>query len=192
MDLDTVTQRLAAHRPGQRTWMHRWRRAAVAVVLRPGGPGEEEAELLLVRRAERQGDPWSGHMALPGGLEEEADGGDIQATAARETWEEVALEGLVCIGRLDEQRAAHPRTRRPMALCPVVFTAPRDAVAVPHEAEIVEALWVPLPELFAPDNRFRYRRGPGLLAMPWEARRVRGNVVWGLTLRVLESLRGVL
>ena len=40
-------------------------RAAVALVLRPGDAGE--LELLLIKRADYEGDPWSGHVALPGG-----------------------------------------------------------------------------------------------------------------------------
>ena len=39
-------------------------RAAVAIVLRQGDPG---LEFLLIKRAEREGDPWSGQVALPGG-----------------------------------------------------------------------------------------------------------------------------
>src|SRR4051812_31480098 len=64
------------------------RRAAVAVVLRERGG---ETEVLLIRRAERDGDPWSGHVAFPGGR---ADPGDasLEATAIREAREEVGLD----------------------------------------------------------------------------------------------------
>ena len=43
------------------------RRAAVAVVLRDVG----ELQVLLVKRKERLGDPWSGQIALPGGMQKD-------------------------------------------------------------------------------------------------------------------------
>ncbi|HSD27317.1 MAG TPA: CoA pyrophosphatase, partial [Vicinamibacteria bacterium] len=46
-------------------------RAAVALVLRDGGPGG--IELLRIRRAEHDLDPWSGHVGFPGGRAEPGD-----------------------------------------------------------------------------------------------------------------------
>src|SRR6478752_6570976 len=60
--------------------------AAVAAVLVPSPDA-----VLLIRRAERAGDPWSGHMALPGGRREPEDA-DLVETARRETFEEVGLQ----------------------------------------------------------------------------------------------------
>ncbi len=81
------------------------RRAAVAVVLREidGRP-----EVLLIERATKEGDPWSGHMAFPGGRVEDVDG-SIQIAAERETFEEVgvSLEGAELIGRLDDLQGRH-------------------------------------------------------------------------------------
>ncbi|HEY9478577.1 MAG TPA: hypothetical protein VIP79_00745, partial [Gemmatimonadaceae bacterium] len=44
------------------------RRAAVALILRVGEANEPE--LLMIKRAVYEGDPWSGHIALPGGRRE--------------------------------------------------------------------------------------------------------------------------
>ena len=44
-------------------------RAAVAITLRVH---HDRPELLLMRRAESEGDPWSGQVSLPGGHAEEA------------------------------------------------------------------------------------------------------------------------
>jgi 8-oxo-dGTP pyrophosphatase MutT (NUDIX family) len=66
------------------------RQAAVAAVLR-APPDGGDAEILLMRRAERHGDPWSGHMAFPGGRREEGDA-TLLDTAIREAREEVGLD----------------------------------------------------------------------------------------------------
>ena len=40
------------------------KRAAVVIGLRDGSAGPE---ILMIQRAVREGDPWSGHMGFPGG-----------------------------------------------------------------------------------------------------------------------------
>ena len=61
--------------------------AAVAVVLREGDSG---SEILFIERSTREDDPWSGHMAFPGGRVEAADA-NTRAAAERETLEEVGV-----------------------------------------------------------------------------------------------------
>src|SRR5215471_21768996 len=88
-----------AHRPATLRGDERF--AAVAAILRDR---EGEAEVLLIRRAQKTGDPWSGHMAFPGGRQDPSDL-DLLHTAVRETQEEVGLElspGRNLIGRLDD------------------------------------------------------------------------------------------
>ncbi|MDH4045507.1 MAG: NUDIX domain-containing protein, partial [Gemmatimonadota bacterium] len=60
-------------------------RAAVAVML-----AQESESVLLIRRAERVDDPWSGHIGLPGGRTSPSDA-DLLVTAMRETTEEVGV-----------------------------------------------------------------------------------------------------
>ena len=49
-----------------------------------------DPELLFIKRATRHGDRWTGHVALPGGKREAADGDD-RAASIRETAEEIGL-----------------------------------------------------------------------------------------------------
>ncbi|HEX6747606.1 MAG TPA: CoA pyrophosphatase [Longimicrobium sp.] len=157
-------------------------RAAVALLLRVGGEG---VELLLIRRAEREGDPWSGHMALPGGRRQ-AEDADMQATAARETREEVGIDVSTgrLLGELDELA---PRSARipSIVVSPFVYHVAGDAEAAPNH-EVQEAVWVRVGELLHPDAAAEYlhelAEGKTLTFPAFDAR---GYVVWGMTHRIL-------
>src|SRR5205085_11954415 len=93
------------------------RLAAIALVLRPGtGAVDADPELLMIKRAEAEGDPWSGHVACPGGRMDPGDH-DLEQTAIRETWEEtgvdLARDGQI-LGALDD---ISPRT---LSLTPII------------------------------------------------------------------------
>ena len=60
--------------------------AAVALILNGN-------KFLLIKRADQEGDPWSGHMALPGGHRE--NGETCEQAAIRETMEETGLSVTV-------------------------------------------------------------------------------------------------
>jgi 8-oxo-dGTP pyrophosphatase MutT (NUDIX family) len=169
--------------------------AAVSVVLREADPGSTPVgqpsapDLLLIRRAAHDRDPWSGHMALPGGKRDPADTSLLQ-TAHRETLEEVDIE-LASLGRtLGRLDPVIPRNAHlpPLTILPLVFAVPpgtRARIAAP--AEVAELHWVPLDLLQDPATRTTYRYPPaGELAFP--AFDVAGRSVWGLTHRVLSDL----
>ncbi|MEY3041140.1 MAG: hypothetical protein RLZZ174_222 [Pseudomonadota bacterium] len=158
------------------------KQAAVAAVVRSGPAG---AEVMLIRRAEREGDPWSGHMAFPGGHIEP--GETPLAAAMRETEEEVGLslaQHGALLGPLPPAHAQARARRVDMAIYPFVFEAPGPLPALRPNHEVAEVHWAPLAPMFAGDNHtlLRYEQGefPG-----WD---IGGGVVWGLTYRMLGSL----
>jgi len=164
--------------------------AAVAVILRPSAVSG--AELLLIRRAEREGDPWSGQIGLPGGRFDLADP-SLEATAIRETHEEVGIDlaraGEI-LGALDELR---PRTPH---LPPIIV---RPYVAVVHEAvdlrpnrEVAEARWVSLDTLLAPSARVRTEVSVRGMTFHVEAFQHEAFIVWGMTERILTGFAELL
>jgi 8-oxo-dGTP pyrophosphatase MutT (NUDIX family) len=156
-------------------------RAAVALLVRAAN----DLELLLIRRAEREGDPWSGHMALPGGRADPADA-DAVATAVRETREEVGIDldaaGRL-LGMLDE---VAPRSGAPrVAVSPFVFEVGPGAEPVPNH-EVQAAVWIPVGELRDPGATVEYLHElAGGATMRFPAYGTRGYVIWGLTHRIL-------
>lgn len=162
------------------------RLAAIACVLRSGA--HEVPELLMIKRAEVERDPWSGHIACPGGRHEPSDR-DLEATAIRETWEEtgvdIAKDGRV-LGTLDD---LHPRTSSiPAILIRPYVAVVRPDVEIVASPEVAEAFWVPLDAL-----REQARWGRGMVKIRGEEREVStfthgAYTVWGLTERVLKNL----
>ena len=102
LDLETVRRCVTAHTPREIEGPESW--AAVSMTLRDGPDGPE---VFLIRRSEHPDDPWSGHMAFPGGRKDDIDE-TLLATAHRETLEEVGLsliEDADALGRLDDLQA---------------------------------------------------------------------------------------
>jgi 8-oxo-dGTP pyrophosphatase MutT (NUDIX family) len=156
--------------------------AAVSLVLR-GGP---ELEVLLIRRAESERDPWSGHMALPGGRRDDSDA-DLQATAIRETLEEtgVCLEGgAVPLGSMPP---LNPSTTRlpPISIFPFVFGVEASTTAEVASREVAEVLWAPLSGLRDPKAEGTVEIPLGDVHRPFPCIRVGDRVIWGLTYRIL-------
>ena len=156
--------------------------AAVAVILTP-----EPDSVLLIRRAERVGDPWSGHMALPGGRRDPADP-DLVTTAIRETLEEVglALRPDHLAGSLDD---VVPRTPvlPPIAVRPYVFVLDRRPGLVLNP-EVAAADWVPLDLLQHPETYHTVQLEIRGESREFPAYRVQEAVVWGMTERILSGL----
>ena len=162
-------------------------RAAVAAILREGRKG---LELLFIRRAEHEGDPWSGHISFPGGRAEPGDDA-LLATAIRETAEETGLDlrqDAELLGSLDEIRAMARGRPVDLTIAPFVFRLLRPAELAPNH-EVVSTHWLPLERLLAPESRssMEYRHEGATLELP--CRRIDDLVIWGLTYRMFDNLR---
>ncbi len=182
-----VAERLAARRPRDPVLSPR-SRAGVAAILRfDAGP-----EVLLMQRASRPGDKWSGHVSFPGGREAPEDP-DLLNTAIRETREEVGMdlaEQGQYLGRLDGVRAVARGKPLSMMIVPYVFAVSRaPALSLGDEAD--SAFWLPLVEASTGglDGVYEYELGPAKWSLP--CFRYRGYTVWGLTYQMLTDFLAV-
>ena len=182
--LKTIREALSQHSPGRvETQGESIRRASVAVIL-AGAPDDLHA--CFIQRSENPGDRWSGQMAFPGGHHDPGDE-DLVATAKRETLEEVglSLERAELLGELSEVPISPQRPKETGVLSSYVFYGCGEEPELTLNYEVVAAYWIPLEHLWSPDNRttiaweeaggFRF---PGI--------GYEGQVIWGLTYRVLQ------
>jgi 8-oxo-dGTP pyrophosphatase MutT (NUDIX family) len=158
--------------------------ASVMLCLREGVRG---TEILLCRRAQRAGDPWSGHVGLPGGRVE-PDDPDPLVAAARETREEVGFDPRVAGTVLGMLEPLRPRT------FPILIGAYVAHITEPVELvlseEMVSAWWTPFADLErisaevpeAPTRVSAWR-------LPHDD--AADVVLWGITYRLLDRLLGV-
>lgn len=186
MPLNLLADQLRARLPVRATEDPGTPRAAVAAVFRPG------PDLLFIQRSERQGDPWSGHMAFPGGRASPEDPSG-RHTAERECLEEVGLDLGVhgeVIGQLDELAAPVRRSSRPPLVIETwVYGLAHDPVLRPNH-EVARVFWFSL-------ERLRAGEGRGTLLYDYEGTtlelpcvRLDGTLIWGLTLRLVDDLLG--
>ena len=183
--LQQIRQRLDGYVHQEVTPKASTRQAAVAIIMRPGATGEE---MLFIKRAEKEGDPWSGHMAFPGGHRDAIDN-SLKDAAMRETMEEIALDlsDSQYLGALDHQHA-QPRGRvLDMLIAPHVFEITGDPVFNPNY-EVDEVVWAPLAAM-AKNEIHDYETMPmaGTPTIFNGYRLAGGHFVWGLTYRILKT-----
>ena len=189
VDLQHIKNVLDAHEPALVDDARS--RAAVALVLRPPRRTAEGPRVLLIRRAIVEGDPWSGHVAFPGGRVDPADGGP-RHTAEREAAEEVGLDlaSAERLGRLDDLAGRSI----PIVVSAFVYGL-AEAPPLHFSREVVAASWVPFSDLLDParhvSERFDYQ-GHVLEVPAIDTGIGPGPPLWGLTYRFLELFLGML
>ena len=183
--LDQIARALASNEPELMSGEGK-QLAAVAMVLRACTGGDE---VLFIERAKHEADPWSGHMAFPGGRVEPGDA-HPRAAAERETFEEVgiSLAGAQHIGRLPDLPGRGAAKEHGLVISGHVYLLEEDTLLAIDTAEVQSAFWFPLSELHNPERHVPHTYPgagmdfPGILV--GEPGR---HVVWGLTYRFLEE-----
>ncbi|MFQ5838993.1 MAG: NUDIX hydrolase [Thermoplasmata archaeon] len=154
--------------------------AAVALILREW---QDEFQVLLIERIEREGDPWSGQIALPGGMKDSGDR-SISDTAKREVMEEVSLDldkACVALGIMSEVRPANkPR----LVVFPLVYSLQKD-VPLKEGREVREVFWASLSSIKESRTTGTVEvQGRELLVPTF----LHGDrLIWGLTYRILSA-----
>jgi 8-oxo-dGTP pyrophosphatase MutT (NUDIX family) len=188
--IDQIRNALSGHSPQLLEREPSHSEAAVALVLAGRG---NDLSLCAIRRAEHPLDPWSGHMALPGGRSSPEDP-SRRAVAERETFEEVGLVlgDAQWIGPLSEVLVRLGEGGRQMILSPFVYYLGEELAPFAASDEVAEAYWIPLSHLWDPRHvgHMEWERNGARLRYP--AIRFRGHSIWGLTFRVLTLFSDVL
>jgi len=150
--------------------------AAVAVIL---SREDDDFSVLLVKRVDNLGDPWSGQIGLPGGKRETKDE-NLHQCVVRETLEETGID--LARGRLLGLLPALRSIPRPdLMIVPfAVFFEHEPAVILNHK-ELESFVWIPLEQIAESRSivKIGVRETPAFV--------VGETVIWGLTFRIPES-----
>ena len=150
--------------------------AAVAILIRPAG---EDLEVFIVKRAEVDGDPWSGDMAFPGGKKAAQDEGMLDS-AVREVMEETGID-LKPLKPLGYMEPLTSWVRRTFKVQPVVYLFEGEP-PIRLNYELTKYMWTPIDELKKMKSRDTVK------GFDSSVYRIGDDVVWGLTCRMLDRL----
>lgn len=158
--------------------------AAVCLVLKPS---QDRARLLilLLRRIVSDSDPWSGHMALPGGRSRNYET-DVFETAKRELMEEAGIDARKCefLGTLDELLPGNKSIR----VTPFVFLASETVEATIDQREIAYHVWIPLDFFLDKKNSVAMEVEVAGKKFEVPSYSFAGqHIVWGMTLRIIQD-----
>lgn len=187
VSIEIIQTALENHQPIQHPVKPTTRRAAVAAILKQS---EGKTEALFILRAPKEGDPWSGQMAFPGGHIEEYDDTSVDA-AIRETFEEIGLNlrrTARYIGALDEVKANPRRRQIDMVVSPHVFVLENTNVEFSPNYEVADVLWGSLNDMYHGHNVTETEFQMSNVVEKFPGYDVAGEVVWGLTMRMVEDV----
>ena len=155
--------------------------AAVAII-------ECAGAVLLIRRAHRSGDPWSGQWALPGGRREATDA-DLLETARRELHEEVGLPLDAAAWSAEAVQLAGLHRGPGVPVAPFHRQLHERPALSPALSEVAACHWLPLAD-FRDPRQHREGPVPGGGSLFWPHFPLLNQPLWGFTYRVLVARYG--
>ena len=185
-DIDYLRQKLADYSPKLDPRRHHLKRSAVTLSLRQN---DGEIEVLMMQRAIRQDDAWSGQMAFPGGRMDPEDDHSFD-TALRECREEVGIALADCsetLGRLSDFRTHIKVGSSAMLVSAYVFYLEQSPQIVANH-EVADTIWLPLSYIADDSNRttMRWQRDKIDVVLPCYY--YQEKHIWGLSLFMLDEL----
>ncbi len=191
LTVDRIRQSIVDHAPKSYEIRPATRQAAVSVVLKQEA---WDTKALFILRATKPGDPWSGHMAFPGGHYETHDA-SLRHTAERETQEEIGLDLLSAgefIGQIDPVQA-NPRGRAmDIVVTPFVYELKDHSVPFDPNYEVADVLWGSLIDMHTGRSHTMGEFVVGGETVNYPGYGVGQEIVWGLTYRMLDQFFSVL
>ena len=161
------------------------RHASVCVLV---AEAEPTPHICFIRRAQWGGDPWSEHIAFPGGSRS-GDETPLQ-TLRREVYEEVGVDigedaDLIQLPQLRIRLAGRERL---LLLDAFVCHLPGPLPPLQCGPEVASAFWTPVSELWDAQNLDHLVLGDKGDVLVYPAIRLQQGTVFGITLRVLTLL----
>ena len=184
----TITQQLAQHQPVLASMGDS--NAAVALIL-DNAASRDDPEIVFIERAQVLSDPWSGHIAFPGGRCEPGDQLPLD-TAVRETEEEIGVDLSTgrFLGRLDDLTGR--RSHHLVVSCFVFMMSSVGPFRQNHE--VANVFTLPISRLLETKRQteVQYDAWQGQVFPAIRLTNHEEPVVWGLTYRFLENFFALL
>ena len=181
--LETILQSLRAYEPNQLIAEPGEKTAAVAMIV----CGGEQPSLLMIKRAEHPKDPWSGHMAFPGGRIESSDATALSA-AMREVREEIGLvlSPTDFITPLSPRYTLRRGHRNQVFVSPFVFFL-NEQPSLSVNEEVAAVTHIPLRDLLNPSrySSFAFSFESQSYQLPCYLHDL--GKVWGLSLHFVDE-----
>lgn len=161
--------------------------SSISIIVRTSKKNDEE--LFFIKRAKRQGDNFSGHMAFPGGVKEKYDK-SILDTAKRETMEEVGIDlnkDAEYVGRYDDYRPVNPNANAFLVSPHVFFLKKSSPKLMLNKDEVEDTVWIPINvirDMLADSPRISERYDRKYNDNVFE---YKGYKIWGMTGKILYS-----
>jgi 8-oxo-dGTP pyrophosphatase MutT (NUDIX family) len=184
LTLADVRRRLSGLSPGAAA-APRAPGSVAAAVLLPLFEDRGEVSVILTKRPETM-PSHQGEIAFPGGKHDPVLDPDLQATALRESCEEIGIstDDVEIVARLEGISTVASR----FVITPFVGFLPSRPLLAPDPREVVRVLEVPLTELMA-DGVYREERWDGpRVDLDVHFYELADETVWGATARILTSL----